>query len=350
MPDPSPGPQDEVKDVATTEVAPESSADTQVQDAEKAAEPSTADEGVKQDQPKSMLDAVKAAIEPPAADAKAEGDGSSPDPDGGAKEADPDTAKAEEEPPFHKHPRWQEMVKARKTAEARVEELTPEVETFRAFKASVAEAGLQAPEIDSGFEIMRLMKTDPAKAYEKLKPYMDTLEAFMGNRLPDDIQARLDDGKIDAAAAQELARARAREGFAQERSQADEAQRQRDAEANERQALQTHLNACAAKVSEWETTWKASDPDYARKQPHVDAQLVKLNVTEGVPKTVDEAVERVKKALKTVNDTFLPLARKTTEKRAVTTGGSSAGNAAPAPKSLREAVGQAAQGKYKSAA
>lgn len=325
--------------------------ETQAGDAKAtAAEPSTADEGASQ--PKSMLEAVKAAIEPPKTESTVdEGEaGRSPDPDGGAKDDASTKAKAEEEPPFHKHPRWQELKAKERTLDARVKELEPVAETFRQFQASVADAGLKAEEIDAGFDIMALMKSDPAKAYEKLKPYWDSLEAFMGNRLPNDLQAEVDAGSITAERAQELARAKAREGFNVERSKADAVQAERDEQAQQERALTNHLSACAAKVSEWETQWKASDPNYATKQPLVDAQLAKLNSTRGVPKTVDESVERVKEALRTVNDTLAPLTRKTAEKRTVTSGGSSAGNASPAPKDLKDAIRLAARGQYKPAA
>lgn len=322
----------------------------------KAAESSNADdaakavEGVK---PESMLEAVKQAIEPAKADdkQKTEGEEKSPDSEGGEQEGATDKSAteskdkdADERLPFHKHPRWQEVQQERKALKEKLERLEPVVQNFQGFQRSVAEAGLSATEVDEGFEIMKLMKSDPAQAYERLKAYMEPLAAFVGQVLPGDLQERVEAGTLDEESARELARARNQKTFAE--SQVAKTAEQREIEEQERelQALRSHLDNCAAAVTKWETEWKSSDPDYAVKQPLVDAQLLKLNQQRGMPKTIDEAVERVNEARKVVEKTLEPALKKTREKRVVT-GGSSAAQAAPQPKTLKEAIALAARAK-----
>jgi len=305
-----------------------------------------ADEGAK---PQSMLEAVKLAIEPAKPEAaKTEGEEKSPDSEGGEKESEATSEKPkgdeDEKLPFHKHPRWQQVLHEKKAAEHRLKELEPTVRNFEGFQRSVVEAGLSAQEIDEGFEIMKLMKSNPAQAYEALQKYMAPLAAFVGQQLPEDLQGRVDAGTLDPDSAQELARARNEKAFAETRVAKTAEQREREAEEQQYTKIRTHLDHCAVAVTKWETEWKGSDPDYAVKQPLVDAQLAKLNQEQGVPKTVEDAVERAKEARSIVEKTLAPVLKKTTEKRTVT-GGSSATQAAPKPKTLREAIALAARAK-----
>jgi hypothetical protein len=352
MPDPSTGevvvPQDtDVKDTAAA-----SSAEATTQDAKATgAEPSTADEGAKA--PKSMLEAVKAAIAPAAKTEAADTDSaaSSPDAKGEVKDGEPDsTAKVEEEPPFHKHPRWQEMVAARKAADARVKELEPEAETFRQFRSVVSQAGLKAEEIDQGFEIMALMKSDPAEAYKKLKPFMEQCESFVGTRLPADIQAKVDAGTVDLETAQELVRVRSKNALHETRTADAVEARKSEQQAETQRQAEAHITAVKTAVTTWEQQWKASDPDFAVKHSLVDAMFVKfLNDGKHTVRTPEDAVELAKEAKAEVEKTLKPVTRKMETKRSVG-GGSSGNGAAPAPKTMKEAIALAAQGKYKSAA
>jgi hypothetical protein len=349
MPDSSTG----TEEVVDVNKAPESSPEAPKQDANtEAAAPSTADEGA---QPKSMLEAVKGALAPEPAKAEAEATGESPDPKGDAREGEPASEK-EEEPPFHKHPRWQEMVRGRKSAEARVKELEPEVETFRSFKANVAAAGLSAEEVDNGFDIMRFMKTDPAKAYALIKPYWESLEGFMGNKLSPELQAKVDAGHIDQETAQELVRLNAEKLHREERDKRTQETQQQQRERSEQQKLNDHVEACATAISTWETQWKASDPDYAKKQKLVNqvyTGMLAERDRQGNPlhviRTPDDAVELVKSAREEVEKTLTPVMRRTVERRGLVGGGSSASKVAAVPKTLREAINLAASGEYKAA-
>jgi hypothetical protein len=306
-----------------------------------AAESSPADEGAKG--PKSTLEAVNAALEAmkiPKVEATTEA--KSPNAEGVSAETEAVTEpeKEGEEPPFHKHPRWQEMVKERNA-------LKEEVTTFRQFKQSVSEAGLEAGEIDTGFDIMRLMKSDPLAAYEKLKPFMDTLEAFRGNKLPDDLQAKVDAGQVDLETAQELVRVKSQSDFAQQRAANEAVQRQRSDEQREQEAFRSHLDLCGQAVTKLEREWQANDPDYAKKAKLIERTLTALNVERGVPRSVEDAVARAKEARDEINKTFVPLTRRTQEIRPLG-GGSSATQATPVPKTLLEVTRMvAAGGKYR---
>src|SRR5690606_35338140 len=74
--------------------------------------------------------------------------------------------------PFHKHPRWQEMLRVRYGYKAQVESLKDKAERFDAIGTFAQQHGLNAGELNQCFQIMALMKNDPQKALELLAPHL----------------------------------------------------------------------------------------------------------------------------------------------------------------------------------
>ena len=313
----------------------------------------------KDEKPKSMLDAVKDAIKAPEAKTEKTEDGEASDPEGDGKEKpesksdDGKVPKKDEKVPFHNHPRWKEMIAKQRSLQGSVENLTAEVENFRQFQSTVRQAGLSAQDVDTGFEIMRLMKHDPAAAYVKLQPFLEQLQHFTGERLPADLQQKVEAGLVDTDTARELARTRAGKQHVETRVAQDaesrRVQAEQDAAARQQAELKTHMEACATAVSSWENQWKKDDPDYAKKQPLVDAMVVKMlqeRDTRGQPVHVignpEDAVNLTKKAREEVERTLGPVLARRDARRTVT-GGAPAAQAAPQPKTLLEAVKAAAR-------
>lgn len=292
------------------------------------------DQGAKE--PISLMDAVKARLEEDAA-----GDSPAPKDEGGEEKSEPEAKEgeepakaegedegAEEEPPFHKHPAWQRQVAKRKEAEARVSELAPKAERFDQMQTMMRNAELSLEEVSAGFNIMALMKGDPAKALEALQPYYQSLLLATGHALPSDLQQRVAEGRLSEDDARELARTRTEREAANRKAESA----QRRFEEGDRRA---QVNDIAAGVSEWEASWQARDPDYARKLPFVEAQIKAMRM-ETPPRTRAEAVQMAKDALKVVEDNMKPFAPRRPEIKAPPDGSSA--TAVPAPRNSFEAA------------
>jgi hypothetical protein len=315
------------------------------------AESSDADEGAKQ--PASLLDAVKSALKDPEADAAKTGaTGESPNSEAGEKESASTTSEAdkkaaeEEPPPFHTHPRWKKLVQERDTLRSDLERISKEngqqkevVQRFEGFTNAVKQAGLNADDVNNGFEIMRLMKSDPLKAWEKLQPYVEVLSQFAGEKLPADLQKKVDDGVVDVDVAKELARTRSQTHFASER---DKEREQQTTQAEQQRRIDGHVNAVSGAITAWENQWKEHDPDYQKKQPLVADKILALMNVEGYPRSTEAATDLAKRAKEAVEKQLGNLIPKRAEVRTVT-GGSSAKSVTKQPGSMREAIANAAR-------
>jgi hypothetical protein len=252
----------------------------------------------------STLDAVMAAL-----DEKGSGDSSSPeggqasDPDAAKTDADGDKAKGDgtdeakekedEPPPFHEHPAWQKQLAKTRTAQAEAEALKPKAEHYDRMMGFIQEQNLDVPEVNAGFEIMALMKNDPAAALEKLRPYFTALQSMVGEVLPNDLAEKVQTGELTEDAAKELATLRS--GKAQ-----SEAERARAAEREAQGAATRALTDIGAAVTGWENAWAAEDPDYPKLKTFVRdraAALLADAQRAGKPvKSGDEAVALLKEA------------------------------------------------------
>lgn len=282
------------------------------------------------EKPASMLDAVQKALESKAeASVEEEVTTDKPPADAGAKEGETAPEQKPEaktelsvelkdyaKEPFGKHPRFREVladlketreraVKAEEALTARAGEFEASaktVEEFGKFRSAVHTAGLTAPEISEGFTIMALMKSDPARALEMLTTKVADLQALVGEVLPQDLADKVERGLIDEETARAVSRERAARTLELNRTKEQTAVQQNEF------ATRQHQNVMSA-ITAWENQWKASDPDYAKKQSFVQSELVRLAQTEGVPTTPEagvKLVERAKQAVETQLAALLP--------------------------------------------
>lgn len=220
--------------------------------------------------------------------------------------------------PFHNHPRWQQVIAERN-------ELRPRAEQFDRITGFMEASHLTAPEVAEGFEVMALLKSgDPDKLREALgwfAPRVQALRDALGEVLPDDLQAKVDDGALDADAAAELAATRAAERL-RVRREKDEGDRATEADLVK--AATEAANAQAYAVQTWEDGIRKSDPDYAKKAELVETTTMALVLKEGRPKTVEEAMALAKRAYAKVNEQFAALRPTPRPKDTTTPAGSSA--------------------------
>ena len=247
-------------------------------------------------------------------DKSKEGDGASPGSD--AKDGNPppadkpkDGATDEDDQddaslPFHKHPRWQKVLGQKNEYRRKVQELEPDAQEYRRVMSFMDSNRLTAQEVQNGFAIMAAMRNNPEQAYELLKPYVAGLEAIVGVKLPPDLQQRVDEGLLDEASAQELARHRGREVVTAEQRAA---QAERETQMREQAASEARVNAANAYVEEL----RGKDPDFALVEPLLEGQIqaaIQRRMQTGRPirtpadvrETVDDAYQAVKTTLKRI--------------------------------------------------
>jgi hypothetical protein len=276
--------------------------------------------------PASLLDAVKRAVQP-----QADADSSTVDTNGAtAKDAKPPApglddpakdkarAEADQKLPFHNHPRWKEVVAERDAYRSEAGE-------YRKITTFMSQNGLTNEEVVEGFHIMALMKTNPAEAHKKISEYKAQLDAFVGEKLPEDISKKVEEGYLDDASAKELAALKAEKQLYEQRRQY----------AVQQQAEQARMSIHSAVVN-WEQQQKVKDPDWSAKQELVTDQ-VKLMLAAEQPNTPEEALALVERASSIIRDRlsrFAPQRRPMTQVSSAT----SSANASAVPKSLLEAV------------
>lgn len=334
---------------------PEPGAATTTPDASAAASSTANDTDAKSSG--SLLDAVKAA----AAEGKSgesstsedgiegkdeSGEGSDPE---GKKAAKPEGEgqKAEGEDELPDEVTEEELRRYKPKTRRRIEKLLDQVSSLSAereqFKTSheqlaglhsyMRDAGLSTEEVNTGFDLMRLMKTDPVKAFETLKPYFDSLQQITGQVLPDDLRQQVATGQITEAHAAELSSLRSRDHLSRQASdRAAEAANRRTRE----QQVQTTVKEVAGAVSEWERQWSGSDPDYRKKSARVKEKIELAVMRDGMPKSKDAAVALAEKCRKAVEDELKPFLARRQEIKSTPEAGSV--SSTPKPTTMLEAV------------
>jgi len=237
-----------------------------------------------------------------------------------------ETAKAEvkeeDEVPFHKHPRWQEV--QRELKDLRV--VGQQMEQLAGY---CRDNEITEEQFKAALEMAALMNRDPMEARKRLKPYVEALDQVSGDHLPADLAKKVEDGVIDADTAKETARLRAEIKMAQERRTRSEAT-----------VEQQRLAAIKTSLSTWEQSKMSNDPDYQRKFALVRDRFNTLWQAKQ-PKNPAEAVALAETAYKEVNndlDTWLP--KRKVEKH-LNSKESSTSNKTE-PKTLRQVIAQVA--------
>lgn len=315
------------------------------------------------DEPTSMLDAVRTALEPD----EGNGGSSSQEPGRETPVRNPDPSQTDEgtaqgteasqgadEPDdltdeeFKKlKPKTQRRIKTLssqvKEKSEEIEQLRPEVEAYRELMSSTKDAGLTDTEVSTGLEIMRQVKLNPAKAAEMLAPYVQELRQQLGMDLPDDIRQLVATGQLSQAHAQELSRQRATARLSQEQAtrstEALTAERQRSAEAEAQRQMQSALH-------QWDTNWQSTDPDYERMAPFVADRFQTLVAAAirgpNPPKDAAAVVAIAEQARKDVAASMGAFAKPKAPTNQQPQPGSRSSEPKPEPQSMLEAIKQGA--------
>lgn len=293
--------------------------------------------------PSSLLDLVKDVVEKTEAEAPSSSEAKESDsPESGETKkpadqpsSDESDSKDEVKPeddeklPFHKHPRFQAVIREKNAFKAEAEAYKADATQFRAISDYMTHTGLTPDEVNEGFEIMAALKNDPLKAREMLLKTIEPLNILAGEVLPEDVSQMVEEGDISESAAKELAMARARIAI-QEHQQKEALENQKAL--SERAAHQQIVSA----VETWEQQVAARDPDYEAKKALV-FKNIRLAHMERPARNPQEAVAIAEAALKEATEILSSvLPKRVAMKQPVST--QSASHAKPQPKNLNDAV------------
>lgn len=266
-----------------------------------------------------IADAVRAALNPEkeqsSGSGEDEGKGESddaPDPAVGDKkpeegEGDEDDLTKEEfqelKPKTRR--RIEKLARQNTTLTTRVAELEPKAQALEAFHSITRNANLNKDDVNTIFHIGGLMKNDPVKAWEVLKPIVAQLQEIVGEIIPKDLQDQITTGRITQDAAKELSRLRAEKGVNISTQQQNTERENQNRAAQAAESAQTLQRDVGGAITKWENDWKASDPDYSLKSSRVSEAIeLELNraiilAKEGKPNNLPRSVEE---AVKMAND------------------------------------------------
>lgn len=224
-------------------------------------------------EPKSLLDAVTQATEKEKSAEKSPGSEGGSEKDKSKSEDDTDESEEDGTGELNEKELAALKPKTRKRMEylaGQVGNLRPKADAMDQLVSYVNDAGLSTDEVNKGFEIMKLMKSDPFGALEQLRPYVVQLQQLTGATLPADLQQQVNEGLISEQHARTLVQTHTRQQLAQ--MAADRATQAADTLRTTHEHS-TAVTEVASAVSDWERKWAASDPDYKAKQGRVQKDI-----------------------------------------------------------------------------
>lgn len=244
--------------------------------------------------------------------------------------------------------RIEKLARQNTTLTTEVEQLRPKAQALDAFHTITRNGNLNKEDVNTIFHIGVLMKNDPAKAYEVLKPIIAQLQEMVGEILPKDLQDQVTTGRIAPDAAKELSRLRANQNVSVSIQQQNAERDKQDRTARAAEQSRTLQNDVGTAITKWENDWKASDPDYSLKSSRVNEAielelnraliLAKDGKPNHLPRNVEEAVKLandIKKRVEKEMRQFLP--KRNTPLTHVTGNGVTNGSK-PVPKSMNDVV------------
>lgn len=228
--------------------------------------------------------------------------------------------------PFNKHPRFQTLLGRLKNAEV-------DAERYRNVDNFITSQNLVPEEARDLLEIGGLIKTNPAAAWERMKPTVQAVLLAAGEILPDDIRARVQAGELDQSAALELSRARAAKTSAETRLQFESAQ-----DAN--RVTAENASTLRKTADDWAADRQRRDPNFSAKQPALLREVAWLQSREGKPNTPEGVRDQLQRAYEGLGKIEQIKPAPTTDKPAIkpVTGGQANATAQLTPKNTMDII------------
>ena len=180
----------------------------------------------------------------------------------------------------------------------RVKGYEPKVQSLEQLQQYLQVSNLSQEDFVESLEVARLIKSDPAAAYQRMQPIIEKLQGHVGERLPEDLAQAVQEGSLSDDYAKQLARERAeRTRLSGTRTERD----QRDTEFRQAQQAQDTNQRTVDAVKALEATWQSTDPDYKLKSERVWERMQSIMQREGKAPTPEYITEVAKKAKQDVD-------------------------------------------------
>jgi len=208
-------------------------------------------------------------------------------------------------PPFAHHPRWKQVLRERN-------ELRGDATQFRQIQDFLTTNDVKPEEAAQALELAALVKRDPMKAWEILKPTVQDLLTRTGQVLPADLKTEVQAGRMTREVALEISRLRA----AQTNTVSAQKMQQ---EADERVQRTQTARALSEAAAVWERS-KTNDPDFVRLNEEIQKEVIWQQRQGNVPKSPAEVQKMLDDAFAKVRKAFArPAPRPSTQRTAPTT-------------------------------
>lgn len=320
----------------------DSSPDTEILDSQEPAEDQdvTSAPSTETDEPKTMLDAVQAALDgpkreesSPSGEVKAEGESKPEAEEKPAEKAEDELSEVDLARLNQKtQKRIREQVKELKRLDKEVSEFKPKAEQFDLITTQIRQTGLDQNDLAVTFDIATALKRgDLFGARKLLEPIFVEVMKATGGILPEDIRKDVEAGQISQQRATELATARAA-------SQQAAFQGRQAEEARQAAAARQLTDGVVTSVNDWERQKAATDPDWKLKAPEIMRSL-ELSLLRGQrPKSTAEAVQMAETALREVNERFKAYRPAPRAVRAVVSSGGASRASTAEPKNMLDVI------------
>lgn len=126
--------------------------------------------------------------------------------------------------------RFREVNEKAKEFETRYQAVEPVVKTHKEITEYCRTNGISQDQFREGLQLLSIINSDPAKAVEALSSLVEQLQGFVGDKLPEDLQKKVDDGKLEVADAKEIASLRAKAKYGESKSKQTKETQERDVE------------------------------------------------------------------------------------------------------------------------
>jgi hypothetical protein len=322
---------DAATDETLDDVTVESTAPTVVTDEDSAASSPAAQ--ATDAKPESILSVVRDAVKPKESGPSTDANRDHPTAAATAPEADNEDFK---DVPFHKHPRFQDLVRERNT-------LREPAKRHQQLTSFLDENAMSGEDAATALNLFALMKRDPEAAWAEMKPRVQELLLQIGEILPADLRQQVTAGTMTPDVAKMVAKERAKANVLQGKQTFEQSRAARLQQNSAAQAAADLQESIVSTVRAWATAQRGKDIDFAKKDEDLQKEILfQRRQTGQVPKTPAEATAELDAALKAVNQRIRSQRPALREVRPVVGGGTATPSRAK-PESLLDVVRQAGQ-------
>ena len=228
--------------------------------------------------------------------------------------------------------RIQALHRKAKDMEARVREMEPMAKAGRQIDDHLKANAVSVDQTLTAIDAVSAWNRGDLEGFERVAgPIIEAYLQMRGQKLPEDVQQRLNDGFIDEESARELARHRAvtdqqaqyRENLARER---------------EEQTRREFVAGARTAVEGWEAQIRARDPDYDAKVPMIEDRINALIAREGLPSNHEGSVDLARRAYADVTKQLAHMRPVRPTSPTLNGFGHVAAHATPRPNSMQDAI------------